>query len=90
MKKIEEINFEKIRLIEFSFPEKINEVIKAINNLKCVEEEKPIFELLAKYECLIISENEEGLLVACNIGGKVELKRLIYPKGEDLMRAEKQ
>jgi len=62
---------------------KLNIVIRALNNLKCVEEEEPIYELLDKYECLIISMNEEGLLVACNAGGVVELKRVKYPKEEE-------
>ena len=62
---------------------KVNIVIQALNNLKCVEEEEPIYEVLDKYECLIISKNEEGLLVACNTCGIVELKRVKYPKEEE-------
>ena len=62
---------------------KLNEVIRAVNNLKCVEEEEPIYEVLSPGDCLVISKNEEGLLVACIMGGKMELRRVKYPKEEE-------
>jgi len=59
---------------------KVNIVIQALNNLKCVEEEEPIYEVLTPGDCLIISKNTEGLLVACAMDGKIELKRIKYPE----------
>ena len=61
---------------------KLNEVIRAVNNLKCVEEEVPIYETLNHNDMLIISKGEEGLLVAINHLGDVQLKRVKYPKEE--------
>ena len=63
--------------------EKLNEVIRAVNNLKCVEEEVPIYETLSHNDALIISKGEEGVLVATNHLGGVELKRVKYPKEEE-------
>ena len=62
---------------------KLNEVIRAINNLKCVEEEQLIYETLSHNDVLIISKSDEGLLVATNHLGSVELKRVKYPKEEE-------
>ena len=74
MKKIEEIN------VEGALAEKINELVRAVNGLKCVEAELPIYETLGHNDVLIISKNEEGCLVASNHLGTVELKRVKYPK----------
>lgn len=63
--------------------EKVNELVRAVNNLKCVDEEVPIYETLAHNEVLIISKGEEGVLVATNHLGSVELKRVKYPKEEE-------
>ena len=85
MKKIEELK--EIPSVNgytsMTIVKKLNEIIRIVNGLKCVEGEEPIYELLDKYECLIISKNEEGLLVACNAGGIVELQRVKYPKEEE-------
>ena len=59
---------------------KLNEVIRAVNNLKCVEEEIPIYETLNHNDVLIISKGEEGVLVASNHLGDVQLKRVKYPE----------
>jgi ribosomal protein L22 len=82
MKKIAELDYASEHSAGRIMWGKLNEVIRAVNGLKCVEEEEPIYEVLDKYECLIISKNEEGLLVACNTGGIVELERVKYPKEE--------
>ena len=59
---------------------KINELVQAINGLRCQEKEEPIYELLNPYDCLLISKNEDGILVACNDEkGKVHLERVPYP-----------
>ena len=59
---------------------KINELVKAINNLRCQEKEEPIYEVLNPYDCLLISKNEDGILVACsNEKGKVHLERVPHP-----------
>ena len=61
--------------------DKLNEVIRVMNSLKCVEEEEPIYEVLNPNAVLIISKNEDGLLVACNSNlGDVRLERVKYPK----------
>ena len=58
----------------------INELAQAINNLRCQEKEEPIYEVLNPYDCLLISKNEDGILVACsNEKGKVHLERVPYP-----------
>ena len=63
---------------------KINELVQAINNLRCQEKEEPIYEALNPCDCLIISKNEEGILVACNDEkGKVHLERVPYPSEGD-------
>ena len=59
---------------------KLNIVIQALNNLKCVEKEEPIYETLNTNEVLIISKNKEGVLVACNRLGVVQLERVKYPR----------
>lgn len=59
---------------------KVNEVIRALNEQKCVEEEEPIYETLNHNDVLIISKSEEGCLVASNHFGNVELERIKYPK----------
>ena len=59
---------------------KLNNVIQAINSLRCQEEEEPIYEVLNPYDCLLISKNEDGILVACSDEkGKVHLERVAYP-----------
>jgi len=75
--KIEEIN------VEGALAEKINELVKAVNGLKCVESEVPIYETLSRNDVLIISKSEEGLLVARNHLGSVQLERVKYPKEEE-------
>ena len=80
MKKIAELDYAS----EYNMADtwgKLNEVIRAVNNLKCVEEEEPIYEVLTSGDCLVISKNEDGLLVAYVIGGKMELRRVKYPEG---------
>lgn len=44
------------------------------------KKETPIYERLAKGECLVIMRDEDGVLVACNKDGDVALKRIPYPK----------
>ena len=59
---------------------KINELVRAINNLRCQEKEEPIYEVLNPYDCLLISKNEDGILVArSDEKGKVHLERVSYP-----------
>ena len=43
-------------------------------------EEITIYERLAPGECLIISRDEKGILVACNKNGELEIKKIPYPK----------
>lgn len=66
---------------------KLNEVIRAVNNLKCVgekvSEEVPIYETLSHNDALIISKDEDGVLVARNRLGDVQLERVKYPEGTD-------
>ena len=61
---------------------KLNKVIQALNNLKCAENEEPIFETLNQGNVLIISKSDEGVLVARNHCGTVQLERVKYPKEE--------
>ena len=62
----------------------INGLVQAINGLRCQEKEEPIYEVLNPYDCLLISKNEDGLLVACsNEKGKVHLERVPYPSEVD-------
>ena len=61
---------------------KLNEVIRVVNNLKYTEKEEPIYETLSTNEVLIISKNKEGVLVACNRLGVVQLERVKYPREE--------
>ena len=79
MKKIEVMDYAN----EYNFAhmwEKLNAVIRAINNLRCQEKEEPIYEVLNPYDCLLISKNEDGILVACSSEkGKVHLERVPYP-----------
>ena len=59
---------------------KTNELVQAINNLRCQEKEEPIYEVLNPYDCLLISKNEDGILVArSDEKGKVHLERVVYP-----------
>ena len=44
------------------------------------KKETPIYERLAKGECLVIMRDEDGVLVACNKDGDVALKRIPYPR----------
>ena len=82
MTKIEELNLEETRLVGSPVAEKLNEVIQVVNNLKCVEEEIPIYETLAPNECLVISKDDDGLLVATNRLGTVHLERVPFPEEE--------
>jgi len=69
----------------FDVAGKTNEIIDAINGLKCQKEdaELPIFELLRPYDALIVSQNSEGILVAANDGwGKIVFERVKYPEEE--------
>ena len=45
-----------------------------------VKKEIPIYERLAKGECLVILRDDDGVLVACNKNGDIALKRVPYPK----------
>ena len=72
MKKIEELDGLDVHAM-IDLLNKLNEVIRVVNSLKCVEEEIPILETLAPGECLIISKGEEGCLVARNFSGEVRL-----------------
>lgn len=63
--------------------DKLNELIRVVNGLKCVENEVPIYETLSHNDVLIISKSDEGLLVASNHSGSVQLKRVKYPKEEE-------
>jgi hypothetical protein len=40
----------------------------------------PVYEKLDPGSCYILSKTEKDLLVACNIDGKVEVKRVPIPK----------
>ncbi len=40
------------------------------------EKEDPIFEKLAPKECLILSRDSKGYNVACNVDGKITIKRV--------------
>ena len=73
MKRISELEvLEEISVADIR--DKLNEVIQALNSLKCVEEERPVFEGLCDGECFLISMSEDGLLVACNKDGGVRLE----------------
>jgi hypothetical protein len=50
--------------------------------------EAPIYEILKPNESLIISRNEEGILVACNRNGEVEIKRILYPSSDNMKEEE--
>jgi len=73
MKKISELDTEVVHSLD-DVREKLNEAIRVVNSLKCVEEEIPILETLAPGECLVISKDAEGCLVARNFGGEVRLE----------------
>ena len=45
--------------------------------------EEPVYEKLTPKECMIISRDAKGLLVACNEDGDIKLKRVPYPTPED-------
>ena len=45
--------------------------------------EEPVYEKLTPNECMIISRDAKGLLVACNEDGDIKLKRVPYPTPED-------
>ena len=57
MKKIYEVQDVDLELEDVK--EKVNELVRAVNNLKCVEEEEPIYEVLSSGDCLVISKNED-------------------------------
>ena len=44
--------------------------------------EEPIYETLGDNDVLIISKNEEGLLVVSNRNGNVQIKRVKYPEDD--------
>jgi hypothetical protein len=44
------------------------------------ENAEPIYEKLAKDECLIIEKRSHELVVACNEGGRVRIKTVPLPK----------
>ena len=73
MKKISELDTEEVHSLD-DVRDKLNEVIRAVGHLKCVDDEMPVLETLAPGECLIISKGEEGCLVARNFGGEVRLE----------------
>ena len=79
MKKIERMDYAN----DYNFAHmwgKLNDVIRAINNLRCQEKEEPIYEVLNPYDRLLISKNEDGILVACSDEkGKVHLERVPHP-----------
>lgn len=75
MKKISEFDTEEVHSLN-DVRNKLNEVIRAVDHLKCVDEEIPVLETLAPGECLIISKDEEGCLVAHNFGGEVRLEKV--------------
>ena len=77
MEKIKDLN------IGGALAEKINELVQVVNGLKCVENEVPIYETLSHNDVLIISKNDEGLLVVSNRLGVVQLERVEYPKEEE-------
>ena len=43
------------------------------------KEEEPIYEKLSPNECMIISRDAKGILIACNKDGDIQLKRVSYP-----------
>lgn len=49
---------------------------------KASEKEVPIYERLAPNECLIISKTSKELIVACNVGGEIKVKRVPIPQEE--------
>ena len=60
--------------------DKVNELEKVVYSLKCVGIEEPIYETLGDNDVLIISKNEEGLLVVSNRNGNVQIERVKYPE----------
>lgn len=44
--------------------------------------EEPIYEKLRPNECMIVSKDDDGILVACNKDGYIKLKRIPYPRQE--------
>jgi len=81
MKKIYEIQDIDLELRDVK--EKVNELVRVVNKLKCVEEELPIYETLCHNDILIISKSKDGLLVAGNRLGGVQLERIKYQKEEE-------
>ena len=75
MKKISELDTEEVHSLD-DVRDKLNEVIRAVGHLKCVDDEMPVLETLAPGECLIISKDEEGCLVACNKKGELALRKI--------------
>ena len=53
------------------------------NNMVETMREEPIYEKLNPRECMIISRDDKGVLVACNEDGNIKLKRVSYPTPED-------
>ena len=73
MKKISELSMEEIHSLD-DVRDKLNEVIRAVDRLKCVDDERPVLDSLAHGDCFLISMSEDGLLVACNKDGEVRLE----------------
>lgn len=79
MKKIYEI--QDIDLTLGDVKDTVNELVRVMNKLKCVEEDIPIYETLGPQDVLIISKSEDGLLVAANDGnGRVLIERIPWLK----------
>ena len=81
MKKIEELKNVLTEYTTGAIVNRLNEVIRAVNDLKRVDEEQPIYETLSPSDILILSKSEEGLLIAVNDGnGRLQLERVKYPE----------
>lgn len=83
MKKIEQLKSVMTEYTTGAIVNRLNEVIRAVNDLKCVDEEQLIYETLGPSDILILSKSEEGLLVAVNDGnGRIQLERVSYSDEE--------
>lgn len=47
------------------------------------KKEEPIYEKLSLNECMVLSRDDDGILVACNEKGNVTLKRVPYPTSKE-------
>lgn len=87
MKKIEELKNVLTEYTTGAIVNRLNEVIQAVNDLKRVGEEQPIYETLSPSDILVLSKSEEGLLIAVNDGnGRLQFERVKYPE-EDAKNA---